>query len=228
MKLALAQLGSRPPKRILDAGCGRADHTFYLAGAFPESQVVGLDISAAQIAANRALANKMRVSNVEFLAMDLRDFKASKEFDLIICVDVLEHIVERQAVLGQLADALTAGGHLFAHMPLRRPVPVPLSRFLRAFHAWAEEEHVADELTFNQFVAHFGKLPVDVCQARETFGYWTGELATSLFAIPYRNTPGSRLAQLVIAPFARLLAMADTLPQNSPRFAAAITCRRGA
>ena len=52
------------PKRILDAGCGRGDHTMYLARRFPGAQVVGADINADLVRLGQGTATSLQRGNV--------------------------------------------------------------------------------------------------------------------------------------------------------------------
>jgi SAM-dependent methyltransferase len=130
-------------------------------------------------------------------------------FDLIVSIDVLEHLHQQEKAIRGLRDALASGGYAYFHIPTVRPRPVPFSRWLHDFHEWANEEHVADEVTAEEFAAATGEAGFTTERIWRTFGYWTGELATSLFAIPYHNTPRNRVAQAALAPVCRVLALLD-------------------
>lgn len=214
------------PKRVLDAGCGRADHSIFLARLFPDAQIVGIDIDESMIERNRHTARLLGLTNVEFRVQDLTTLEAVEEFDVVVSIDVLEHIVEQQKALQNLARALRPGGLSFYHVPTVREKPVPFSRGLKEFHEWGEREHLADELSAEQFTARVAESGLEVRQSVRTFGYFTGELATSLFALPYRNTPLNVIAQLVLAVPGRMLAMADVLRWDGTRYAVGVVGRR--
>ena len=227
MRRLLLPVITTPPKRVLDAGCGRADHSIFLARLFPEAQILGIDIDAPMIERNRDTARRLGLTNLEFGVQDLTALESTDEFDVIISIDVLEHIVEQQQALRNLARALRPGGHSFYHVPTVRETPVPFSRGLKDFHEWGEREHLADELSAEQFTSRVAESGIEVLRSERTFGYFTGELATSLFALPYRNTPLNVVAQLVLAVPGRLLAMADSLGLDSTRYAVGVLGRRG-
>ncbi|MBX7119754.1 MAG: class I SAM-dependent methyltransferase [Gemmatimonadaceae bacterium] len=214
------------PTRILDAGCGRADHSIFLARCFPQAQVLGIDIDAPMIARNTDTARRLGLGNVEFAVGDLTTLDAPETYDVIVSIDVLEHITEQQKALTNLARALKPGGTSFYHIPTVRERPVPFSRFLGDFHAWGEEEHVADDLSADEFTARVAASGLEVLKSERTFGYWTGELATSLFAMPYKNTPLNVVAQLVLAVPGRALAMVDELGFDRTRYAVGVLGRK--
>jgi SAM-dependent methyltransferase len=164
----------------------------------------------------------MELTNLTFEPADLARLGFESRFDLVVCIDVLEHIPAQDEALYALVRAAKPGGTVFLHMPLARPRPVPFSRHLTEFHDWAKEEHVAPPRSFQQFHSMVLGTGLKVVAARPTFGRWTGELATSLFALPYRNTPLNRVAQLALGVPCRLLAVSDRFGWDTPRYAACI------
>lgn len=83
----LAGLEVRHPAeaRILEIGCCSGLNLIPLAMRWPESRFVGIDLSGPSIREARGLAQAAGVDNVEFHAMDFRDFDPGPEgFDYII------------------------------------------------------------------------------------------------------------------------------------------------
>jgi SAM-dependent methyltransferase len=222
LKRALDSLGPDfRPMTILDAGCGSGDHTFYLARRYPLALVCGIDVDAALIERNRATANRLGIGNVTFTVASVEE-PISGEYDLIVSIDVLEHLHHQEKALRGLRDALAPGGAAYFHIPTVRPRPVPFSRWLHDFHEWAHEEHVADDLTAEQFQEVTTRAGFQILRTWRTFGYWTGELATSLFALPYRNTSRNRVAQGLLAPACRMLILLDPIARKDCRYAAGV------
>jgi len=217
---------SAAPRRILDAGCGGGDFTFYLARRFPSARVVGVDIDRAQIAKNREVAPRLGLANAEFLEGDLTRGGFGGDYDLLLSIDVLEHVVPQDQAFRNLAAALAPDGWGYLHIPTVRPRPVPFSKRLEAFHEWAEEEHIAEDLTADQFAKVAASNGFRVAEAGATFGYFTGELATSLFALPFRDTPLNRLLQAGLALPCRALAMADPWQLDRTRYAVGLAVQR--
>lgn|GEM_PF-3728190 len=222
---ALSRWGDMRPRAILDAGCGRGDYSFYLAGRFRHAHVHGVDLDEARVDRNRRMAERLGLENVTFETADLVSARFSTPFDLIISIDVLEHITQQEQALRNLAGHLTPQGRVFYHIPTARAKPVPFSRALQGFHRWAEEEHVAEDRTAADFVDAMVRAGYEVTRADRTFGYCTGELATSLFNLPYENTHKNRVLQAMLAPFCRMLALADQLELERTRYAVAVEAR---
>ncbi|MEP7100695.1 MAG: class I SAM-dependent methyltransferase [Burkholderiales bacterium] len=91
--------------RVLEIGCATGE----LIAAMPAAQRVGLDISAANIAAAR-----MRFPEVEFRCGDFRDADLAG-FDAVVMSDVLEHVPDDA---GFLRDAAKLGELVLANLPL--------------------------------------------------------------------------------------------------------------
>ena len=223
---ALDRWSDLDPRAILDAGCGRGDYSFYLARRYPGAMVTGVDIDEARVDRNRRMATRLGLENVSFETADLVSARFPNPFDLIISIDVLEHIAQQEQALRNLAGHLTPGGRVFYHIPTARQRPVPFSSLLSGFHEWAEGEHVAEDRTSEQFVATMRRAGYDILRSYRTFGYFTGEMATSLFNLPYENTTRNRVLQALLAPACRLLAVADSLRLEETRYAVAVEGRR--
>lgn len=226
MRRELKALQGLNPKKILDAGCGSADHTFYLARCYPQAEVLGVDLNAPQIERNRETARLLGISNVRFEVADLSAANYSSHFNLVISIDVLEHIPKQTEALANLSSALAPGGVAFFHIPTVRERPVPFSKWLTGFHAWAEKEHIADERTASDFIEIVRGSGLEIEKAYRTFGYYSGELATSLFALPYAPTTFNRLMLALFSVPCRLLALADTLDLERVRYAVAVVGKK--
>jgi SAM-dependent methyltransferase len=210
------------PQRILDAGSGRGDYAFYLARRFPNAQVIGVDFDASRVARGQERARSLGLTNVTFQRGDLVTEKFDRPFDLILSIDVLEHIVDQEGAIRNLRENLRPGGKFFFHIPTKRERPVLFSRQLSSFHEWAEHEHVAKERSAQEFATVVEQSGLLVDETMRTFGRYTGELAVSVFALPHRNNIVNKVLQAMLAPFCRVVAWADMLNVERTRYAVAI------
>ena len=223
---AIAKWKNFHPRAILDAGCGRGDYSFYLARLFPDAQVYAVDIDEARVERNRRAADRLGLDNISFQVADLVTARFPTEFDLIISIDVLEHIAEQEKALRNLCNQLSSEGRVFFHIPTVRERPVPFSRALKGFHEWAEKEHVAEERSAADFLDLMQRTGYAIRRSNRTFGYYTGELATSLFNLPYQNTLRNKIVQAMLSPVCRVLALADVLGLERTRYALATEASR--
>lgn len=222
---ALDRFGPAAPRTILDAGSERGDFTVYLAQRYPAARVDGFEIREDHLAKAAAGTGRLGVPNVRYRLGDLRAMEETAEYDLIVCIDVLEHIPEQDDVLRRLRRALRPGGLAFLHVPTRRTSRVPFSRWLGDFFRWSDDEHLAEERTGPQFTAAVATAGFEILDARPTFGYFAGELATALFNLPYRDTALNRVLQAAMSPICRLLVLADPWYPGRTRFAIGVTAR---
>lgn len=98
-------------KRVLDVGAGGGFLSVELVQR--GAHVTALDLAPRALSAARAEASRRQLSLGAVAAsaehMPLRD----ASFDLVVCTDVLPHIVDKQRVLDELARLVKPGGQLF-------------------------------------------------------------------------------------------------------------------
>jgi SAM-dependent methyltransferase len=81
-----------------------------MARVFPEARVTGVDLEADRVGSCSRFARKAGIDNVSFEAGNLLDLGHEDRFDLVLSVDVLEHIEDDRQVLANVAKALKPGG----------------------------------------------------------------------------------------------------------------------
>ncbi len=100
--------------RVLEIGCGSGATLGWLRQDHQAVRTVGVEI--AQAAANNARDFADDVFCLDFEQHDLPG--AAQKFDLILCLDVLEHMVDPWAVVDRLATRyLEIGGTLIVSLP---------------------------------------------------------------------------------------------------------------
>jgi 2-polyprenyl-3-methyl-5-hydroxy-6-metoxy-1,4-benzoquinol methylase len=103
---------------ILDAGSGFGQYSYYLAKKFPSGKVTGIDIKEEQISDCNEFANEIDLSErLSFKVADLTLFRETEKFDIILSVDVMEHISEDVTVFVNLHESLRKGGTLLISTP---------------------------------------------------------------------------------------------------------------
>jgi len=100
-----------PPRRALDLGCGSGLSTLELRRAFPEAEIVGVDLSPDMLS-----AAAKRLPEARFLEGDVATFD-TRGFDLVFANAVFHWVPDHIAVLAKIAAALPAGGCLAVQMP---------------------------------------------------------------------------------------------------------------
>ena len=214
------------PRNILDAGCGAGDYALFMAEHWTQARVCGLDVDEAQIMKNLDTAHRMGIPNVEFNCKDLNSLVDKDVYDLITCIDALEHIEDQTNVLRNFHRALTNDGWLYLHVPLARPRPVPFSEHLHSMHEWSKHEHIAPMRTKDELLEMIKDSGLKVARWKYTFAYNAGELACSLFALFHEDTALNRMGQLLISPITRILAYYELATMKAEGFALAVLAKR--
>ena len=89
---------SLSPESVLDAGCGEGETLERLAPLLPEA-VTGVDLNPDSVAFTRK-----RIPGGEFSVADILDLPFEDEsFDLVFCLEVLEHIPDPGPAVDELA-----------------------------------------------------------------------------------------------------------------------------
>jgi 2-polyprenyl-3-methyl-5-hydroxy-6-metoxy-1,4-benzoquinol methylase len=95
---------------VLDVGCGQGHAVNLIAQAFPRSRVTGYDLSEEGIAAGRAEAQALGVTNARHEVRDVTDLGHSEDFDLITAFDAIHDQAHPRKVLAGIARALRPDG----------------------------------------------------------------------------------------------------------------------
>lgn len=103
--------------RILDAGAGFGEYTYYLHGLNHEWNILAVDVKEEQVKDCNHFFQQIGATNVLFKTADLTAFKQDNAFDFILCVDVMEHILEDVMVFKNYYASLKNGGMLLISTP---------------------------------------------------------------------------------------------------------------
>jgi len=99
------------PTRILVAGCGTGHHAISIACRYEHAVVTAIDISRASLAYAKYMAQRYRVTNIEFMQCDILSIEQlGRRFDVIESVGTLHHMVSPDAGLQALTRILEPDG----------------------------------------------------------------------------------------------------------------------
>ncbi len=105
------------PLKVLDAGSGFGQYDYYMARRHSDWLIKGVDIKPEQIADCNTFFHKIGLKNTSFAEADLTTFSEKEAYDLILCVDVMEHIEEDEKVLRNFYQSLKKDGMLLISTP---------------------------------------------------------------------------------------------------------------
>ncbi|MDX5423364.1 MAG: class I SAM-dependent methyltransferase [Hymenobacteraceae bacterium] len=102
---------------ILDAGSGFGQYTYYLSGMSSKWSVLAVDVKEEQISDSNCFIRAIGRHNVLFKIADLVKFREPNSYDLVLSVDVMEHIEEDVEVFRNIHASLRPGGMLIISTP---------------------------------------------------------------------------------------------------------------
>ena len=103
--------------QVLDAGFGFGQYTYRMAKSLNYQSIDAVDLKDEQVADCDGFFKKVNISNVHFQTGDLTAFVRPEKYDLVLCVDVMEHIEEDVQVLTNYCQSLKKGGMLLISTP---------------------------------------------------------------------------------------------------------------
>jgi SAM-dependent methyltransferase len=120
LRALLRPLAGRPV-RVLDAGTGFGQYAWFLAKAFPNAEITAVDVKEDYLARARAFFDQTpHAARVRFAQRDLTAPPPDDEagvYDLVLSVDVMEHIEDDRAVFRGFARVLRTGGYVVVNTP---------------------------------------------------------------------------------------------------------------
>lgn len=103
-------------KTLFDAGCGIGLSSFYLSGRF--KKISGVDIDPKKIKQAKTLSRDDSITNINFQVADLLKYSSNgKKYDVVICLEVMEHVFDDQKLISVLDDLLAKEGTIILSFP---------------------------------------------------------------------------------------------------------------
>lgn len=102
---------------ILDAGSGFGQYSYYMATHLKNKTITGVDVKQEQIDDCNAFFQRCSIKNATFSFADLTQFTHPETYDLVLSVDVMEHIEEDVKVFENFHRSLKSGGTVIISTP---------------------------------------------------------------------------------------------------------------
>lgn len=204
-------------KDILDAGSGIGAYTFWLGKKFAKAHITGGDIDIQKIHTSKELNKELHIKNVAFTYLDITKIKKNSIYDLIVAIDVLEHIEENELVLNNFYRILRNKGYLYIHVPQPNQ-----KRIFFSSRTWRHKDHVREGITKNDLEKVLNKLDFKIIVSRETFGFF-GKLA---WEINHMTLPKNFALAGIVFPILYILSLLDVLWKNKNGLGVAILAQK--
>ncbi|MFP4060965.1 MAG: class I SAM-dependent methyltransferase [Bacteroidales bacterium] len=195
---------------VIDAGSGFGQYSYYLSSLGKNWKILGLDVKEEQIEDCNAFFKKIRRNDrVHFEVADLTRLEKGDEADLILCVDVMEHIEEDTLVFRNFHETLKKGGMLLISTPSDKGGSDVHDEHDESFI----DEHVREGYSIEDITAKLGKAGFEKSQARYSYGK-PGKLSWKLsMKFPIMTLNKSKLF-FILLPFYYVLIFPVSLVLN--------------
>lgn len=193
-ELARADMVERlatPLGRVLDLGCGAGGANMPLRAAGAE-RIVGVELMPEPAATAAEVYERVEVGNAED-ALDRID----EQFDVVICYDVLEHLVDPYRVMKKLREKAAPGGRIHVSVPNGRHFSLLKDLIFHGTFGYTETGH-----RDNTHLRWFTKR--DMVAALEEAGWSDVEPTAGLSRYPLIAKPLDKLTRGVSTDFLTL------------------------
>lgn len=103
---------------FLDAGSGFGQYSHFLSRKFPHANILGVDVKEEQIEDCNRFFTKINLDDrVRFDIADLTEFREPGKYDLVLSIDVMEHIEEDVKVFENFHASMKKNGVLLISTP---------------------------------------------------------------------------------------------------------------
>ena len=103
--------------RFYDAGAGFGQYSYFILKHFKKAKVHAVDLKTDYMDSFADYAKKVGWQNFTIQQADLVDYTPKEKFDLIIAIDILEHIEDDEQVLRNFRKVLDKNGKLIISSP---------------------------------------------------------------------------------------------------------------
>ncbi len=190
---------------IYDAGAGYGQYSYFMAGKLRPNKIYAVDVKDEWIRDGQKFFGKRKLNNVSFGIEDLTGIEHDNRFDLIVSVDVMEHIEDDVKVFKNFYRALKPGGFLLINTPSIYGGSDVHEEEGESFIS----EHARDGYSFEDLENKLKPVGFSVFRSRYTYGFW-GDKAWRLgIKYPMQMLNISKLFFIVL-PFYYLLTLLFT------------------
>lgn len=183
---------------MLDAGSGYGQYDFFVSSYLKNAEILGVDVKQEQIEDCNTFFNKIgRANRVKFEYADLTEFSQPDKFDLVLSVDVMEHILEDEKVFQNIYQSLKKDGVLLISTPSDQGGSDVHDEHEHSFI----DEHVRDGYNIDDIRAKLSKVGFKTIEAKYSYGT-PGSIAWTLsMKWPIMMVNASKILFLLLIPY---------------------------
>src|SRR6185369_11654276 len=103
--------------QVLDAGAGFGQYSYWMIRHFKNCNILAVDVKEEQVDDCNKFFSAIGATNVKFEIADLTKYVKDNSYDLVLSVDVMEHILEDVQVFKNFQASMKPGGMLLISTP---------------------------------------------------------------------------------------------------------------
>ncbi len=205
-------------KKCLDAGCDDGTITVLLAKKYPKWQITGIDKNEEAIRAAKYRRCLHHTKNARFVQADLFRLDGLSfckgNFDLLISLDVLEHVEDDIVLLKEFNRLLRSEGILILHVPAKNQWHFLKRPYLRSHHS----DHVRTGYSQEEIINKLKRTGFKTCSITRTFRKGTTLVwdINNYLAVHRKRTSLFFFLQLLLVPLLCFLVRFDLLYSDQP------------
>jgi SAM-dependent methyltransferase len=148
---------------ILDAGFGYGQYSYFLKRKFPHTTVTGIEIETIMIDDFQDFISRTGLKKIELEKLDLTEMNYAAKFDLVLSIDVMEHIKEDELSFHNIHRAMKFGALFLLHTPHLKNAKHPGTGVF-------VEEHFRDGYTTEDIITKLKTAGFDKIEYVYTYG----------------------------------------------------------
>ncbi|MEI7810828.1 MAG: class I SAM-dependent methyltransferase [Ignavibacteria bacterium] len=202
---------------IYDAGTGYGQYAYFMAKKLLPNNIHAIDIKKEWIEDCKEFFRESGLTSVSFGVEDLTKIKHRDKFNLILSVDVMEHIVDDVKVFENFYRALKPGGFLMINTPSIYGGSDVHDEHEESFIG----EHARAGYSFEDLKNKLEPIGFEVYQSKYTYGYWGDKSWRLGVKYPMRMLNISKVLSallpfyyLITFPFTLIMMYADYQSEN--------------
>lgn len=199
---------------ILDVGCNMGLMSFEIARRLPAGKVLGIDTDRQFIKAAIEIKNQAGIPNVNFRVVSAPRIPSVPDnyCDVVLLIDVIEHIVDDRSLLQEVDRILKPGGVVIISVPTANYPRV----FGREFHK--QVGHVRDGYSIEELRALLAPTRLKI----EEYHHYTYPPSAAVCFIYYRWLRNVNYISSLVSPLFNLFSYLDYVWPNRPQSACGI------
>ena len=107
----------RDGMKVLEVGCGAGAFSFWLANKYPNCKITALTNSPKMIVNLKKKAESLKITNIDFIAQEFKDFSYDEKFDRIVSLERFDIIASAGNWEKKINNLLDKDGLFFMSVP---------------------------------------------------------------------------------------------------------------